>query len=117
VAHDFNNMLRVILGHTALALDEVDPAQAIFADLQEVHKAAERSAELTRQLLAFARKQTVAPKLIDLNETAEDEGWTVEAEQPLAGGQGGGRKGPPPDLVPAPVGTQPGEVVLWRAVG
>jgi PAS domain S-box-containing protein len=69
VAHDFNNMLGVILGHTELALEQVDPAQPIHADLQEVRKAAERSADLTRQLLAFARKQTVAPKVIDLNKT------------------------------------------------
>jgi PAS domain S-box-containing protein len=71
VAHDFNNMLGVILGHTEMALEEVDPGQPLFADLQEVRKAADRSAELTRQLLAFARKQTIAPRVIDLNETVE----------------------------------------------
>jgi len=69
VAHDFNNMLGVILGHTEMALERLDPDQPLFADLQEVRKAAERSADLTRQLLAFARKQTVAPKVLDLNET------------------------------------------------
>jgi PAS domain S-box-containing protein len=71
VAHDFNNMLGIIIGHAEMALDEVDSSQAIFADLQEIRKAAERSASLTRQLLAFARKQTVAPKVLDLNETVE----------------------------------------------
>ena len=71
VAHDFNNMLGVILGHTEMALEQMDPAHPLFADLQEVRKAAERSADLTRQLLAFARKQTIAPKVIDLNETVE----------------------------------------------
>ncbi len=71
VAHDFNNMLGVILGHTEMALEEVDPAQPLFADLQEVRKAAERSADLTWKLLTFARKQTVAPKVLDLNETVE----------------------------------------------
>ncbi|HBF34640.1 TPA: hypothetical protein DDW35_08745 [Candidatus Sumerlaeota bacterium] len=71
VAHDFNNMLGVILGHVELALDEVDPTLPVVADLQEIQKAAERSADLTRQLLAFARKQTVAPKSLDLNETVE----------------------------------------------
>ncbi|MGB3223004.1 MAG: PAS domain S-box protein [Desulforhopalus sp.] len=71
VAHDFNNMLGVILGHTEMALEETDPASSLYADLYSVRQAAERSAALTRQLLAFARKQTVAPKVIDLNETVE----------------------------------------------
>ena len=71
VAHDFNNMLGVILGHTEMALEKIDPAAPLYASLQAVQHAAERSAALTRQLLAFARKQTVAPKVIDLNETVE----------------------------------------------
>lgn len=69
VAHDFNNMLGVILGHAELALEQVDPALPLHDDLQEIHKAATRSADLTRQLLAFARKQTVLPKVLDLNDT------------------------------------------------
>jgi two-component system, cell cycle sensor histidine kinase and response regulator CckA len=69
VAHDFNNMLGVIFGHTEMALDDVDPASPLYTNLQAIHYAAERSATLTRQLLAFARKQTVAPKVIDINET------------------------------------------------
>ncbi len=71
VAHDFNNMLSVILGHTEMALDVVEPGQLLYEDLMEIRKAAERSASLTRQLLTFARKQTVEPKVIDLNETVE----------------------------------------------
>ncbi|HPS01820.1 MAG TPA: PAS domain S-box protein, partial [Candidatus Sumerlaeota bacterium] len=71
VAHDFNNMLSVILGHAEMALEQVDPLQPLHTDLQEIRKAAERSANLTRQLLAFARKQTVAPRELDLNETVE----------------------------------------------
>jgi two-component system, cell cycle sensor histidine kinase and response regulator CckA len=71
VAHDFNNMLGVILGHAELALMRTDPELPIYHDLQEIRKAAERSADLTRQLLAFARKQTVAPKVLDLNDTVE----------------------------------------------
>ena len=71
VAHDFNNMLSVILGHSELAIGQVDPAQQLFADLREIQKAAERAAVLTRQLLAFARKQTVSPKVLDLNEIVE----------------------------------------------
>jgi len=71
VAHDFNNMLGIILGRAELAMDRMDPAQPLFADLMEIRKAAERSANLTQQLLAFARKQTVSPKIVDLNETVE----------------------------------------------
>jgi PAS domain S-box-containing protein len=71
VAHDFNNMLGVILGHAELAMSGMDRSQRIFDRLQQIHKAAERSADLTRQLLAFARKQTVFPRVLDLNETVE----------------------------------------------
>ena len=71
VAHDFNNMLGVILGHAELAMRGVDRSHPVFDRLQQIHKAAERSADLTRQLLAFARKQTVAPRVLDLNETVE----------------------------------------------
>jgi PAS domain S-box-containing protein len=71
VAHDFNNMLGVITGHTELALGQVEPDNPLFAHLQEIFNAARRSADLTRQLLAFARKQVVAPKVLDLNRTVE----------------------------------------------
>ena len=69
VAHDFNNMLGVILGHTELALQGLNPTHPLYGSMQNIRKAAERSADLTRQLLAFARKQTVAPKVLSLNET------------------------------------------------
>ena len=69
VAHDFNNMLSVIIGHANLALMDMDPTQSIHLNVEEIRKAAERSADLTRQLLAFARKQTIAPKILNLNET------------------------------------------------
>ena len=71
VAHDFNNMLGVILAQTELAMLDVAPENKLYSRLEEIRKAAERSADLTRQLLAFARKQTVAPKMLDLNETVE----------------------------------------------
>ena len=71
LAHDFNNMLGVIIGHTELALRRMDPTHPLMASLQEIQKAALRSADLTRQLLAFARKQTIAPRALDLNETVE----------------------------------------------
>jgi nitrogen-specific signal transduction histidine kinase/CheY-like chemotaxis protein len=69
VAHDFNNMLGVILGHTEMAIEGIDPTQPLYDDLNEIREAAKRSANLTRQLLAFARKQTIAPKSLDLNTT------------------------------------------------
>lgn len=71
VAHDFNNMLGVILGHVELALRYVAADQVFHSDLIEIRKAAERSADLTSQLLAFARKQTINPRVIDLNRTVE----------------------------------------------
>jgi len=69
VAHDFNNMLQVILGNAALALDGLPPQSPVWESLDEIQICAHRSADLTRQLLAFARKQTIAPKVLDLNET------------------------------------------------
>ncbi len=71
VAHDFNNMLSVIFGNAELALSQVDPSRPLHENLLEIQRAAQRSADLTRQLLAFARKQTVSPKVLDLNETVE----------------------------------------------
>jgi PAS domain S-box-containing protein len=69
VAHDFNNMLSLIIGHSELALAEVDANQPIHAELTQILAAAHRSADLTRQLLAFARRQAINPKVLDLNET------------------------------------------------
>lgn len=68
VAHDFNNMLCVIVGRTGILLDSVPEDSPLRGDLLEVAKAAERSAALTRQLLAFARKQTAMRRVVDLNE-------------------------------------------------
>jgi len=72
VAHDFNNMLGVILGHTELVLKKADlnlPAQNA---IKEIQRAAQRAADLTSQLLSFARKQTIFPKQLFLNETVSD---------------------------------------------
>jgi len=71
VAHDFNNMLTVILGHTEILLDDADPGEALHADLTAIREAAETSARITRQLLAFARQQTIVPQVLDLNATVE----------------------------------------------
>jgi PAS domain S-box-containing protein len=68
VAHDFNNMLGVISGYAELALLKLNSADPLVEDLEEIRTAARRSADLTRQLLAFARRQTIMPKVMDLNE-------------------------------------------------
>lgn len=71
VAHDFNNMLSVIIGHAEMGLEETATDSIHYEILHEIQQAATRSADLTRQLLAFARKQTISPKIIDLNENIE----------------------------------------------
>jgi two-component system, cell cycle sensor histidine kinase and response regulator CckA len=72
IAHDFNNMLSVILGNTDLALmGDTIHNEPVINNLQEIRNAAIRSANLTRQLLAFARKQIISPKMLDLNDTIE----------------------------------------------
>ena len=71
VAHDFNNALSVITGFAEMALDDTDPAGKLHDDLNEILTAARHAADITRQLLAFARKQTIAPKVLDLNENVE----------------------------------------------
>ncbi len=70
VAHDFNNLLTVIKGYTRFALKRVGDDQRLEQDLREVMSAADRAAGLTRQLLAFSRKQILEPEVLDLNETA-----------------------------------------------
>lgn len=68
VAHDFNNILTVIQGYSQLGLMESDRSQPIFTHFEEILNASERAAGLTHQLLAFARKQIIAPKVLNLNE-------------------------------------------------
>lgn len=72
VAHDFNNMLSVILGNVELAMSTLSSDDPVLKRLKVVSDAAKRSANLTQQLLAFARKQPVNPKLLDLNKTVEE---------------------------------------------
>lgn len=71
VAHDFNNMLSVMMLHAEIGLSQLEPKNKLYDNLQEIYKATQHSADLTHQLLAFARKQLVAPKVLDLNETIE----------------------------------------------
>jgi len=72
VAHDFNNMLNVILGYTETALMDLKPEDPIYDDLQEVMRATTRSANLAHQLLAFSRQQAITPKVIDMNAQMKD---------------------------------------------
>jgi two-component system, cell cycle sensor histidine kinase and response regulator CckA len=71
VAHDFNNMLQTILGNADLALAKDGLGAEVRECLEDIRNAAQRSANLTRQLLAFARKQTIQPRVLDLNATIE----------------------------------------------
>jgi signal transduction histidine kinase len=68
VAHDFNNMLQVIIGNVALAMEQMPPRGEFRENLCEIQKAAQKSADLTSQLLAFARKQIARPSVLDLNQ-------------------------------------------------
>jgi two-component system, cell cycle sensor histidine kinase and response regulator CckA len=68
VAHDFNNMLSVILGYTELITAKLAPGDPLLEPLGEIRKAAFHSRDTTRQLLAFSRKQVIAPRTVDLNE-------------------------------------------------
>ena len=72
VAHDFNNLLTVINGYSQLALAELSAGDPLRDGLEEIHKAGERAAGLTRQLLAFSRKQVLQPRVLDLNRVVED---------------------------------------------
>lgn len=68
IAHDFNNMLAVILMRTEMALQQVSPTSPLHRHLSEIYSTGQRSAELTRKLLGFARKQMIAPRNLDLND-------------------------------------------------
>ncbi|HLJ39851.1 MAG TPA: ATP-binding protein [Candidatus Acidoferrales bacterium] len=74
VAHDFNNLLTVIKGHSDLLLDRMDPAEPLRGSSQQIAKAADRAAALTRQLLIFSRKQVLQPQILDLNATVSEMG-------------------------------------------
>ena len=72
VAHDFNNMLGIIMGHAEIVLMGLRPADPLYSHLEGIRKAGERSAALTRQLLAFSRKQIMQPQVINLNGLVTD---------------------------------------------
>ncbi len=72
IAHDFNNLLTVINGFSALAMRELKPEDPLFSNLEEIKKAGERATSLTRQLLAFSRKQVLQPKILNLDTVVTD---------------------------------------------
>lgn len=74
VAHDFNNMLMVIKGHTELLLNVLPPTESIARKIQQIDRSADRAAALTRQLLAFSRMQVLQPQVISLNSVVEEMG-------------------------------------------
>jgi CheY-like chemotaxis protein len=69
VAHDFNNLLGIIMGYAEIIMMDMEPDNPVYSHLQQILNTTQKAAELTRQLLAFARKQTAIPKILDMNET------------------------------------------------
>jgi PAS domain S-box-containing protein len=72
VAHDFNNILSVILSYSEMMKSDLEPGHAMIGDVDEINSAALRAANLTRQLLAFSRQQVLQPSVLDLNEVVRD---------------------------------------------
>ncbi len=72
IAHDFNNLLTAIIGYSDLVLQELDPDHGSREDIEEILRAAERAGGLTRQLLAFSRRQVLQPERVDLNAIVAD---------------------------------------------
>ena len=78
VAHDFNNLLTVIKGNSDLALERMQPTDAIRGNCEQIRRVADRAALLTRQLLAFSRRQMLQPKILDLNELITEMGRLLQ---------------------------------------
>jgi two-component system cell cycle sensor histidine kinase/response regulator CckA len=72
IAHDFNNLLTAITGYSELSMKRLGKEDPLLGNLQEIKKAGDRAASLTRQLLAFSRKQVLQPKVLDLNLVVSD---------------------------------------------
>jgi signal transduction histidine kinase/ActR/RegA family two-component response regulator len=78
VAHDFNNLLTVIKGNSDLALERIHPGDAVRGNCEQIRRVADRAALLTRQLLAFSRRQMLQPKILDLNELIVEMGRLLQ---------------------------------------
>jgi C4-dicarboxylate-specific signal transduction histidine kinase len=72
ISHDFNNLLTVILGYTDISKRSLQEGDPLLRNLEEISKASERASSLTRQLLAFSRKQVMQPKVFDVNTVVSD---------------------------------------------
>jgi len=72
IAHDFNNLLTVVSGYTEVLLDQLTPAHPLRAKAESIQQASDRATTLTRQLLAFSRKQLLQLKVVDVNAIVED---------------------------------------------
>jgi PAS domain S-box-containing protein len=72
VAHDFNNLLTTILGYSEMILSQLNEEDPFRIEVEEIHKAGERAAALTQQLLAFSRRQVIKPRIVDLNEAVKN---------------------------------------------
>lgn len=105
VAHDFNNMLQTILGYTELLIEKTPPGSANHDELAQIRKAALRSADLTRQLLGFARRQVIEPQALDLSTVVSD---LLRMLRRLVGENVGITWRPAPD--PCPVRMDPSQV-------
>jgi PAS domain S-box-containing protein len=68
IAHDFNNLLSVILGYSSMLIEDMKPHDPIRVDIEAIKSAGEKASDLTRQLLAFSRRQVLAPRVVNLNE-------------------------------------------------
>jgi len=78
VAHDFNNLLTVIKGNSDLALERLKTTDTVRANCEQIRRVADRAALLTRQLLAFSRRQMLQPKILDLNELIVEMGRLLQ---------------------------------------
>ena len=72
IAHDFNNILTAILGYCELSLNKIDEKHPLYKNLREIQKGSERASNLTKQLLAFSRKQLIRPKIININDVIDN---------------------------------------------
>jgi len=109
VAHDFNNLLAVILNFAEFALDEADEESSLYADIDQIRRAAERAAALTRQLLVFSRREPVQVRVVDVNEALAG---TEEMLRRTIGEHIELRSHPAPDLWPTRAGGGQLEQVL-----
>jgi signal transduction histidine kinase/CheY-like chemotaxis protein len=82
VAHDFNNLLTVIKGHSELIVDRMTAAHPVLTSGEQIRKAADRAASLTRQMLAFSRKQALQPKVLNVNALVDDLGKLLKRLMP-----------------------------------